>query len=1043
MTVKKVAAVSLNLLVSLIFSCSVLAAPAGSSCSAVFPNGASSHSANGYIDIGYNAQVLGTSNHVLATSTITRNDGSNKKTCQNKDCSASGAPSDSMNVGDFVSKSSTTDIVIDFQGEATVGDGSNPGNTFDDINPHYASEATITFSNKHSEYFVDSLILAFQNTLYLQAGSTYWINQLVTSSQAEIIVQGSGTAIVYVNQSIAFPSPGFINSPVDKSSGDASKLVLYAYNDVSFNNQTIFSGSLYAKGNVTLGSASYAFGAITAANITLGSDSTITYQASSIANTSYGEMCAAVTVGVDHFRIEHDNDTQGFTCEAETVTVKACADATCANLYTQPTSITLAPSGWSGGNTFTFTGSVSKNLSQTTPGIYTYSKTASSETVDLKCFIGDSTGRTVSDTCNVEFVDAGFEFIGATVNDKTLPDQIAETNFNNVQLRAVYNDNGVCGAALVGSQSITFAYDCIDRDTCLTTLAGIPANNPQGENSGTLNVTFDNKGIAPLSSLNYADAGRINLSAQATINDAQILKGTAGLVVYPDYLQVNVSPTSLISTGATDNATITAGKIFEWQVSAHGKAGRLLLNYQPGDIKLRVLRISPIATGSAEGQFEFAPYSRVNSSTNSTIYSDVSLPDFTEGSYRYNAAYYSETGRISLDVQDANYFGNKICTLTDCGSMAVNEVVLDRFIPAYYLVEEASQPTLQDVIVNTNVADSFTYVGQTNTFAINPELKVTAKNALGQTTFNSDSGLASVGGEWALEPSSDDVKDNLEYLDSSDYATVGTAKAFKGTAPTFDGLGNFDGSVLIEIKDATVTYNKVVSNVDNTMYGPVKPFAASVDIIFTAPFFTDSDGVCFRTAYTDPSCSDFRFSGAKAVKGANLRFGRFALKSTYGPETEPLTAGFAAEYYLDGRWLTNTADNWTAINFEENNSDTGTLILCQKGDSDIRSLISPVSSDNTLLLGVPDSSTDFYFNAPGRAGEVYLRLNPAADLSGWPQYLNYDWNDDGVISNEVPECPDGPDDDNLPNKTDFPQATISFGLFRGNDRVIQWREVFN
>ncbi|WP_340676982.1 LamG domain-containing protein [Paraglaciecola sp.] len=735
-----------------------------------------------------------------------------------------------------------------------------------------------------------------------------------------------------------------------------------------------------------------------------------------------------------HFEIKHNG--LGFTCEPKTLTIKACVNEICNKLYDRETSITLAPSGWKGGDTLVFTGEQTTSLNITDERTITLTKISASQDANLRCFNGST------ESCDLKFVDAGFEFIGATVNDKTLPDQIAETNFNNVRLRAVQkgeeNSENVCKAGLTGNKDITFAYNCDLPASCKTSLAKIDiTTNPDGENSRTLNLTFDNEGVASLSSLNYADAGRLRLSAKATINNGNILEGSAMLNVYPDYLQVNVTPAPLISAGAAGNTTITAGKAFEWQISAHGNAGRKLPNYQPGEMKLKVLRTLPTAAGSKNGQFQYEPNKFVASSTDSTIYKNVTLPDFIDGLYSSNAAYYSETGRISLDVQDANYLGHKICTVADCDTASLNDLSLDRFIPAYYLVEEASQPALK----NANEDDGFTYVGQTNDFAVNPTLKITAKNALNQTTFNYDSGLATAGGEWLLEPTLNDVNAYIEYLDSSDYAAIGEAKPVKGSAPILKGFGDFNGFVLVTLPNATFTYQKVQA--DNTMFGPVEPFTASVDIVFNTPFLTDSDGVCYRKLASDANCSNFSFSGQKAAKGADLRFGRFAFKSTYGSEKEPLTAGFAAEYYLNRRWQTNTDDNSTVINFIENNSNTGTLILIPKGDSDIRDLIDPVSSDGSLSHGVPNEIKDFELTAPGKTGEVFLRLNPAADPSGWSLYLNYDWNGDGVICNEVLECPDGPDDNLKPDETDFPQATISFGLFRGNDRVIQWREVFN
>lgn len=51
---------------------------------------------------------------------------------------------------------------------------------------------------------------------------------------------------------------------------------------------------------------------------------------------------------VDHFEIIHDG--VALTCQPETVTLKACANADCTQLFTDPVVATLAPvSGWQGG----------------------------------------------------------------------------------------------------------------------------------------------------------------------------------------------------------------------------------------------------------------------------------------------------------------------------------------------------------------------------------------------------------------------------------------------------------------------------------------------------------------------------------------------------------------------------------------------------------------------------------------------------------------------------------------------------------------------
>ncbi|MGO4892085.1 DUF6701 domain-containing protein [Flavobacterium sp. W21_SRS_FM6] len=705
---------------------------------------------------------------------------------------------------------------------------------------------------------------------------------------------------------------------------------------------------------------------------------------------------------VDHFRIEHDG--QGLTCETEVVTIKACTDSDCtdAALYDQSTSLTLSPGTWNGTDTVDFVGSTAVNLSIVTAGSYTLSKTGSSIDAPLRCFKGSV------ETCDIEFVDAGFEFIGATANDKILPDQVAETNFSNIQLRAVQNTNGVCKAALNGSRAITFGYDCDSPNTCLTPLAAIPISNANGESTGSVNLSFNSDGIASLSSLQYGDAGRLKLSAQTTLNGAQIIRGTGFVDVYPAYLQLNVSPNTLILSGAGDSGVFTAGAPFEFHIGAYGALDNLLPNYQPEQLKLKVQRLAPLAVGTVDGQFKYGGSASavINSSLDAQGFSALDSLEFNQGVYAFNGAYYTETGQISLNVMDVSYLGNPI--------RARSEVTLDPFIPAYYAVEAlSSSPSL------LNVQTHFTYVGQAISFSQNPIVKIAAKNALDDTTLNNDSSA------WLLRPSALD----LTYIDKSVYGGDWTVN--NSPTPLIVGDNNYDGSVFVEVSGTTITYNKVDEN--GVMHSPVDPFGALLDIVLTVPFFTDINGVCFRDNYADNTCNDFTYSD---VSGADLRFGRFNMNGTHGPAADSLTVPFSAQYYQGGQWLTNTLDSDSLINFSEAN---GQLLLSKRGNAsanDLTGLIDSVSSSGSLLSGVPMNNNDFTLSAPGQVGEVLLRLNPVLTPLAWPSYLNYDWNADGYICNEASTCLGS-------EGVDYPNAVITFGQFRGNDRVIQWREIFN
>jgi MSHA biogenesis protein MshQ len=359
-------------------------------------------------------------------------------------------------------------------------------------------------------------------------------------------------------------------------------------------------------------------------------------------------------------------------------------------------------------------------------------------------------------------------------------------------------------------------------------------------------------------------------------------------------------------------------------------------------------------------------------------------------------------GRIEIDIQDANYLGNLI--------PSQGALTLGNFIPAYFTVAQV-QPTLQ----NTH-EDTFSYIGETIEFVTGSEplLIFTAKNVQNAVTENY--GVT----PWILSLSQLDVNNGIFLIDSSTYAKTDSAEEVsKGSTPIIStGNLDYDGIIEVQIPDTRFKYNKVRS--DNTTFDIASPFTAFIDMEFSSTFLTDTDDVCYQADYASGTCLPFTIT---SITGANMRYGRLALESTYGPETEPLRVPIKAEYYDTGRWLLNTDDSGTSIAF---NQSTDHIKLLASGSADITSDINNISSTGSLLLGVADDSNDLLLNAPGDMGAVKLQLDPSNDPTGWSDYLNYDWNGDGVIDSD-----------------DHPEATVTFGQFRGNDRIIHWREVFN
>lgn len=718
---------------------------------------------------------------------------------------------------------------------------------------------------------------------------------------------------------------------------------------------------------------------------------------------------------VNHYRIEHD--ASGFTCESESVTIKACADEDCDTPYTDTVSVTLSPSGWEGGDTISFSdGETTASLNVTDESLITFGQTSSSPSATLRCFNGDD------ETCDMDFVNDGFDFFGTTISDP-LPDTVAEGSFTNVNLRAVRDNAGVCEALLEGEQSITLGYDCTSPDSCQTSFAGITIGDEEGENTGSVTLTFDSDGIASLKDYSYADAGRLSLSATAEIDGVTIEKATESIDVYPSYLQLSVDNNDLIhgNSGAQNN--YVAGETFTFEIGAYGTMGTILPNYSQdtGTLQIKVGRVAPSSTSAVDGSFEYSDSVTIDSAL-SASFADAAGLDFSAGKHSYAGSYYDEVGRIEVDIQDASYLGNQVAS---SGTLTLGD-----FYPAFFKVTESQRPTLADSCDSSD----FSYLGQAINFTLSPVLIITAYNALDEVTANYSDGY------WSYSPTDTMLETNTAYVDSSDYADgEATGNSISdidyGDTPIITDNDNYDGTATLTINNGSFQYNKVDVNNDNLAYAPVSPFDASMNIEFSRGLFeatfvgqNSTKTICNQASYTQTTCLGFTFD--EEIEGTEIRYGRLALESSYGPETEDLNVPIKTEYYDSGdsgQWLHNTDDSCTAIDFNMGDSQ----IVLTDVEGSIEGLVGSVESTGELLMGEPVGD-QLVLDAPGlgNVGQFIISLNPDATGVEWPTHLNFNWNTDG-------------DSETVIDSDDFPSATITFGQFRGNDRVIQWREVFN
>ena len=172
----------------------------------------------------------------------------------------------------------------------------------------------------------------------------------------------------------------------------------------------------------------------------------------------------------------------------------------------------------------------------------------------------------------------------------------------------------------------------------------------------------------------------------------------------------------------------------------------------------------------------------------------------------------------------------------------------------------------------------------------------------------------------------------------------------------------------------------------------------------------------FRASDTDGVTSN----DASANEGiTNLRSGRMRLENVFGSELTPLIMPLNVEYYSS-----------TVNDFILNTDDTCSTYDATAGT--LTNYTGNLASPETTVTGAGTVSAGqayINFSAPnaGNDGTVNLLAN---NVSSW---LLYDYLD----------CDNLDGDNNITTGVDTGAcATASFGLYRGDDRVIYWREVF-
>ncbi|EPR4993309.1 DUF6701 domain-containing protein [Vibrio navarrensis] len=695
---------------------------------------------------------------------------------------------------------------------------------------------------------------------------------------------------------------------------------------------------------------------------------------------------------IDHFRIIHTG--QGVTCSAESVTILACNNADCSELFTDPVQATLSPAtvsgggGWVGGNVINFSGgSTTVEIRKNQPGSITLGVSGSSPTTKpFATTLCQTGGGWSASHCSITFADSGFVI--------DVPDFIANSSVT-ATIKAVKTSDASlqCVPEFANvDKTINFWSSYIAPDS--SSVVGSPAVSINTEEIGKsqalaseIEMSFNASGEASFT-LNYPDAGKMQLNARyqgSGTEDGLLMVGSDQFVSFPKYLQISASNSQSDNGQCTTANTscevfAAAGESFNLLVTAYGEGDVATPNYQHGNMALTHTLVAP-ALGQA-GTLSTASYQQVP-----IVGGTNTVPQSV-----------SEVGVFNFTVKPQGAFqGSNAYTIA-----AASTGNIGRFIPAYFAV---SPMTVALEAACSAGAQPFTYLGQSFGYASNSPL-----------------GLY-------LQPKSGSGSDTLNYL-------IGDWWRYNNTWERREYINNRNG-LLIEklnsdtevIRQSPSTSGVILIN-EQLRYqkpaNPIIPFNTDFSLrlfaedlldeggaLIKKADLKDEDGVCYRTTYSEP-CLDYTFENIDQTM--TLYWGRLRVHDTYGPEITPLSQTVEAQYFSGGIFRTNSDDSC---------SDLGSVNHFTFDSTDFTVLKSgtatPPEVKATLAPSLLSSGTaNINFTAPGASHQGFIDTLLDLNAYGLPWLRPYN-DQNSAFENEV-------------------SGRVQFGLYRGSDRVIWWRE---
>ncbi|MFA6900529.1 MAG: DUF6701 domain-containing protein [Desulfurivibrionaceae bacterium] len=758
--------------------------------------------------------------------------------------------------------------------------------------------------------------------------------------------------------------------------------------------------------------------------------------------------CAAIAP--DHLLIEHDGSA--ISCSTEAVVVKACANADCSSLYTSGVTGNLT----AGGNSVAFT--IPSGQSQTTVNIHLPSDTALADPQTVR--LGTSSVSPVPTgivspycsknagtpdntiACDMSVYKAGFLF--------DVPNLTSGTASGTVNISAVRSSNSSTCVPLFQNVTRTVALWGQYQNPASGTLP-LKINGSDVETTATtpaytstFSLAFNNTGVAALTSARYDDVGLMQLNARYLGSSANtppdagmIVTGSDTFVVKPDHFDLSgiqqtaapylVNPAAVNAVG---NKFVKAGEQFSVTVTAKNALGNTTLNYGKETIPESVKLTSAVVTGLGL--------------THDLTTIGGSFGTFTNGVATGTTFTWDEVGIITLTayIGDNDYLGalDLACKTTTDPDYPCPSSIVGRFYPDHFSLGSGGIINRSDVGsgVGCLPASIFTYMGE----PMKASFTLTAQNASNGTTENYAGNFAKFTNS---NPSTTyGVNDSLGLwmIVRNHIVSPGTCTVvFSSTTPSTTSFSCTGVSNPINITRTAGPRVVALSSTtadDTSNLGSVN-FTADVRLERAdspdGPYPTlnlgvapqDKDGVTLATSAFDLDADNSGGFERKSLGTTEVRFGRLVLQNAYGTETEDHKMPFLTQYFDNTKqWLTNGQDSCTALikDIFSFGNYLQQLASTEMGSSHINAGLSTLTTNSgkgRLYLTKPSGGDGKYVGSV----DVTALIDTTTPPPPWYPlpWLLYEW--------------DGLDNDYNEN----PTGRVNFGIYRGNDRIINWREI--